>query len=71
MMFSLSSVGGSKSAERGPYPLEDLDRGGPYLLTNLDRGVHIYWRIWTEGPNPLGHRQTIQFKPKITEKVYN
>ena len=50
MMFSLSSVGGSKSAERGPYPLVDLDRGGPYLLTNLDRG-----------PNPLGHRQTIQF----------
>ena len=27
MMFSLSSVGGSKSAEGGPYPLADLDRG--------------------------------------------
>ena len=26
-MFSLSSVGGSKSAEGGPYPLADLDRG--------------------------------------------
>ena len=38
MMFSLSSVGGSKSAERGPYPLADLDQGGPYLLANLDRG---------------------------------
>ena len=27
MMFALSSVGGSKSAEGGPYPLADLDRG--------------------------------------------
>ena len=27
MMFSLSFVKGSKSAEGGPYPLADLDRG--------------------------------------------
>ena len=39
MMFSLSFVGGSKSAEGGPYP-----------LTDLDRGVHIRQRIWTGGP---------------------
>ena len=36
MMFALSSVGGSKSAEGGPYPLADLDRG-----------AHIRKRIWT------------------------
>ena len=28
MMFSPSSVGGSKSAEGGPNPLTDLDLGG-------------------------------------------
>ena len=28
MMFSLSSVGGSKSAEGVPFPLADLDGGG-------------------------------------------
>ena len=31
MMFSLSSVGGSKSAEGVPFPLADLDGGGPNL----------------------------------------
>ena len=53
MMFSLASVGGSKSAEGGPnpladldggggpYPLVDLDRGGPYLLADSDLGVQI------------------------------
>ena len=39
-MFSLSFVEGSKSAEGGPNPLADLDRG-----------VHIRSRIWTGGPN--------------------
>ena len=38
MMFSLSSVEGSKSAEGGPNPLADLDQGGPYPLADLDRG---------------------------------
>ena len=37
MMFSLSFVGGSKSAEGGPYPLTDLDRG------SKSRGVQIRW----------------------------
>ena len=41
MMFSLASVGGSKSAEGGPNPLADLDGGGPYPLVDLDRGVLI------------------------------
>ena len=41
MMFSLSFVGGSKSAEGGPYPQADLDRGGPYPLGDLGRGVQI------------------------------
>ena len=55
MMFALSSVGGSKSAEGSPYPPADLDRG-----------AHIRQRIWTGGsksrgggPNPLGHRSEI------------
>ena len=43
MMFSLSFVGGSKSAEGGPNPLSYLDRGGPYPLADLDRGVQIRW----------------------------
>ena len=40
MMFSLSFVGGggSKSAEGGPNPLADLDRGSPYPLMDLDGG---------------------------------
>ena len=58
-MFSLSFVGGSKSAEEGPNPLVYLDRGGsisasgfglggPYALAILDRGsksggVQILW----------------------------
>ena len=54
MMFILSFVegGGSKSAEGGPnpladldrgssYPLADLDRGSPYPLADLDQGVQI------------------------------
>ena len=41
MMFSLSFVGGSKSAEGGPNSLADMDRGGPYPLADSDRGVHI------------------------------
>ena len=52
MMFSLSFIGGSKSAEGGSNPLADLDRGGsisasgfgpggPYPLADLDRGVQI------------------------------
>ena len=42
MMFSFSFVGGSKSAEEGPYPLADLDRG-----------IQI-----KGGPNPLGIFET-------------
>ena len=40
MMFSLSFVGRSKSAEGGPYPLTDLNRGlnlgGPNPLGHRD-----------------------------------
>ena len=56
MMFSLSFVGGSKSAEEGPNPLADLDRGsisasgfgpgGRYLLADLVRNVSVgNWSI--------------------------
>ena len=51
MMFSLSFVGGSKSAEGGPNSLADLDRGGPYPLADLDRESKS-----AGGPNPLWHR---------------
>ena len=42
VMFLLNFVKGSKSAEGGPNPRADMDRGGPNPL-----GGH---------PNPLGHR---------------
>ena len=38
VMFLLSFVKGSKSAEGGPNPLADMDREGPYALADLDRG---------------------------------
>ena len=38
VMFLLSFVKGSKSAERGKNPLADMDRGGRYPLADLDRG---------------------------------
>ena len=49
IMFLLSFVKGSKSAEggknplvdmdpRGPNPLADMDRGGLFPLADLDRG---------------------------------
>ena len=52
VMFLLSFDKGSKSAERGPNPLADMDRegsksasgygpGGPYPLADLDRGVQF------------------------------
>ena len=52
VMFLLSFVKGSKSAEwgknpladmdpGGPNPLADMDRGGPYPLADLDRGGPI------------------------------
>ena len=51
-MFLLSFVKGSKSAEGGPNPLADMDRGGsisasgygpggPYPQADLDRGVQF------------------------------
>ena len=39
MMFSFSFVGGSKSAEGGPNPLADLDRGGPNLGGSKSAGT--------------------------------
>ena len=52
MMFSLSFVGGSKSAEGGPNPLADLT-GGSITASGFGRGgSKSRW-----GPNPLGHRQ--------------
>ena len=44
VMFLLSFVKGSKSAEGGPNPLADMDRGGPNPLADLDR---------SKGPYPL------------------
>ena len=54
VMFLLSFVKGSKSAEGGPHPLADIDRGGPNPLADMDRGVHIRQRIWTGGSNSRG-----------------
>ena len=57
-MFSLSFVKGSKSAEGGPYPPADLDRG-----------VHIRLRIWTGGSKSRGVQirwDTIKLTPKQT-----
>ena len=58
MMFSLSFVGGSKSAEGGPYPQADLDRGGLVFLEILaDPKLFL-----TSGLNELGgslNRSTI------------
>ena len=41
VMFLLSFVKGSKSAEGVPNPLADMDRGSPYPLADLDRGVQF------------------------------
>ena len=41
VMFLLSFVKGSKSAEGGSNPLADMDPGGPNPLADMDRGVHI------------------------------
>ena len=41
VMFLLSFVKGSKSAEGSPNPLADMDPGGPNPLADMDRGVHI------------------------------
>ena len=41
VMFLLSFVKGSKSAEGGPNPLADVDPRGPNPLVDLDGGVHI------------------------------
>ena len=47
VIFLLSFVKGSKSAEGGPNPLADMDPRGPNPLADMDRG----------DPNPLGHRR--------------
>ena len=47
VMFLLSFVKGSKSAEGGKNPLADMGPGGPNPLADMDRGVHI------PGPYPL------------------
>ena len=41
VMFLLSFVKGSKSAERGKNPLADMDPGGLNPLAELDRGIQI------------------------------
>ena len=38
VMFLLSFVKGSKSAEGGKNPLADMDPGGPNPLADMDRG---------------------------------
>ena len=57
MMFSLSFVEGSKSAEGGPNPLADLDWGGPYPLADLNGGgpYLLVGGLNQGGPNLLGH----------------
>ena len=57
VMFLLSFVKGSKSAEGGKNPLADMDPGGPNPPADMDRGVQF-----EGGPNPLGHQQISFFK---------
>ena len=56
MMFSLSFVEGSETAERGPNPLAELDRGGPNPLAGLDPSPRI--RICGFGPGGSWHVET-------------
>ena len=42
VIFLLSSVKGSKSAEGGKNPLADMDPGGPNPLADMDRGGGPY-----------------------------
>ena len=61
MMFSLSFVEGSVSAERGPNPLAELDRGGPNPLADCTRTLRMIFALSfvkgsesaERGPNPL------------------
>lgn len=57
MIFSLSFVEGSKSAEGGPNPLADLDWGAPYPLADLNGGgpYLLVGGLNLGGPNQLGH----------------
>ena len=57
MMFSLSFVEGSKSAEGGPNPLADLDWGAPYPLADLNGGgpYLLVGGLNLGSPNQLGH----------------
>ena len=57
MMFSLSFVEGSKSAEGGLNPLADLDWGAPYPLADLNGGgpYLLVGGLNLGGPNQLGH----------------
>ena len=48
VMFLLSFVKGSKSAEGGKNPLADMDRGGTYGSISASG-------FGPGGPNPLGH----------------
>ena len=41
VIFLMSFVKGSESAEGGTNPLADMDPGGPNPLADMDRGVHI------------------------------
>ena len=49
VMFLLSFVKGSKSAEGGKNPLADMEPGGPNPLADMDRGIHIrdIIKLWT------------------------
>ena len=58
-MFLLGSVaGGSKSAEMGPYPLADFDRGGPNLG-------------WSKSARTPGrHIESFEVLPAIRQSSY-
>ena len=58
IMFLLSLVKGSKSAEGGPNPLADMDPGGPNPLADMDRGViPVLWLsfVCEWGVGEVGH----------------
>ena len=68
MMFSLSFVGGSKSAEGGPYPLTDLDRGGPNPLGHRD-DVSSYFKYYQLSSEILDYK-LILFRSRHHIKLF-
>ena len=66
VMFLLSFVKGSKSAEGGPNPLADMDPGGPIPL-GIGGSISASG-FGPGGPNPLGHLSALTYFKQREEK---